>query len=98
MDRWPRDEDEYLTYMAKVMARLNRDDPPPTPEDNLKRYTRNHWIDLLCEAVSEADPDFHAQLLLDYEDGDALAMGERLAERIKTYSRQCAITWGVIDD
>lgn len=97
MTRW-EDEDQYLTYMAKVMARLNRDDPPPTPEEELRRYTRDHWVDILCESISEADADWHHKMHQAYSNDDHLAMGDMVFDRIQEYAHSCAIAWGIIDE
>ena len=97
MPRW-EDEDEYLTWMAKVLDRVNRDDPQPTAEERLAKYLQEHWIDICAESVGEADGHFFSAALMHYEDDDALAMGRLWIDAIRAYSISCATAWNVIDE
>ncbi len=97
MPRW-EDEDEYLTYWAKVLERIHRDDPPPSAEERLERYTHDNWIDILVESISESEGSFFENCRIAYEYGDHAILGELIHRRIREYSISCAETWNVIEE
>lgn len=97
MPRW-EDEDEYLTYLSKVMDRVYRDDPPPTVEQRIRTYGRAHWPDLFVEAISEQDNAFFERCRFAYEDGDTFQLGLLISNAVGEYIKACAIVRNVIDE